>query len=122
MEAVMMAEGEGVFAESPTTMKEPIHCWTKSSKESQGCQKEPGDRRLTPRGWARGVGLSTGDSKRPGRGDPVGPKSRGGAWSYRSGIKKVVDLGLSLSAPHYPGRWKKGSDQPGRVRLGRYLQ
>eukprot|EP01018_Ginkgo_biloba_P031406 Gb_10265 [translate_table: standard] len=36
MEALMMAEGEGVFAESPTTVKEPIHCWMNSSKESLG--------------------------------------------------------------------------------------
>eukprot|EP01018_Ginkgo_biloba_P018637 Gb_32898 [translate_table: standard] len=99
METVMMAEGEGVSVESPTTVKEPIHCWMKSSEENPGCRKEPGDRRLTPRGWAKGVDPLTGypqkpgrgrlAGQRPGRGEPAGLKPRGGSWSYRYGIRKV---------------------------------
>eukprot|EP01018_Ginkgo_biloba_P015203 Gb_11116 [translate_table: standard] len=36
MEVVMVAEGEDISVESPTTMKEPIHCWMKSFEESPG--------------------------------------------------------------------------------------
>eukprot|EP01018_Ginkgo_biloba_P008063 Gb_13541 [translate_table: standard] len=34
MEVVMVVEGEDISAKSPTTVKEPIHCWMKSSEES----------------------------------------------------------------------------------------
>eukprot|EP01018_Ginkgo_biloba_P026765 Gb_39527 [translate_table: standard] len=34
MEVAMMAEDEDISAKSPTTVKEPIHCWMKSFEES----------------------------------------------------------------------------------------
>eukprot|EP01018_Ginkgo_biloba_P034650 Gb_18507 [translate_table: standard] len=110
MEVVMVVEGEDISAESPTTVKEPIHCWMKSSEESPGlirlgctilCRDRVRGAETLLTFEAAGKNLPA--SRRPGRGEPAGHKSRGGVWSHRSRIKRVVDLGMPLVVPHLPG-------------------